>query len=80
MLIPYWVECADAPGVGITAQSETDALTLFDEAFGNERPPRQVSRVHDASELDQSHVVPNMGNWLRRGVWYPLGYEEVAEF
>ena len=80
MLVPYWIECEDAPAVGITAQSEADALALLEKAFGSERRPSHVIRIHDATELDQNHVVPNMGNWLKRGVWYPLGYEEVAEF
>lgn len=80
MLVPYWIDCLDAPGVGITAQSETDALTLLEKAFGGGRKPSRVSRIHDATELDQNHVVPNMGNWLKRGVWYPIGYEDVAEF
>jgi hypothetical protein len=80
MLMPYWIECVDAPGVGITAQSEADALILLEEAFGGGRRARHVSRVHDITELDQNHVVPNMGNWLKRGVWYPLGHEHVARF
>lgn len=80
MLMPYWIECHDASGVGITAQSEADALMVFENAFGNERQPQSVARVHNATELDQNHVVPNMGNWLKRGVWYPRGFEDVAEF
>jgi hypothetical protein len=80
MLVPYWIECVDAPGVGITARSEADALALFEAAFGDERRPVATKPIQDASELDQGHVVPNMGNWLKRGVWYPRGYENVAEF
>jgi hypothetical protein len=80
MLVPYWIECVDGSGVGITARSETDALGLFEAAFGDGRRADQVKLVHDASELDQNHVAPNMGNWLRRGIWYPVGYENVADF
>ncbi len=80
MMVPYWINCADAPGVGITARDDADALSLFEAAFGQERQLSHLQPVHDASELDQSHVVPNMGNWLRRGIWYPLGYEHVAKF
>lgn len=67
-------------GVGITARSEADALGLFEVAFGHERRATLVKPVHNASELDQGHVIPNMGNWLKRGIWYPLGYENVAKF
>ncbi|WP_308515722.1 hypothetical protein [Sphingomonas flavescens] len=80
MLIPYWIECDGSPGVGITAQSEADALLLLEKAFGNQRGPTRVTRIHDATDLDQNHVVPNMGNWLKRGIWYPLGHENIAEF
>ena len=79
MLVPDWIECLNAPGVGITAQSELDALALLENAFGGEIRPRRVARVHDATELDHNHVVPNMGNWLKRGVWYPRGYEDSAQ-
>ncbi|MGT2501894.1 hypothetical protein ACVOMS_15690 [Bradyrhizobium guangxiense] len=27
--------------------------------------------VQSIDELDQNHVVPNMGMMLRRGVWFP---------
>ena len=80
MLVPFWISCVDAPGVGITAQSEADALDLFEAAFGSDRRPHLVKLVRDASELDRGHVVPNMGNWLKRGIWYPLGYEDIAKF
>ena len=79
MLVPYWIECLYAPGVGITAQSELDTLALLENAFGGEIRPGRVARVHDATELDHNHVVPNMGNWLKRGVWYPRGYEDSAQ-
>lgn len=80
MLVPYWIDCVDAPGVGITARSEADALALLEDAFAGERRAHHVRPIRNASELDQGHVVPNMGNWLKRGVWYPLGYENVANF
>ncbi|WP_332752607.1 hypothetical protein [Sphingomonas sp. RB1R13] len=80
MMVPYWIKGDDSPGVGITARDKDDALSLFEAAFGDERKASEVTRIHDVSELDQGHVVPNMGNWLKRGVWYPLGHETVAEF
>ncbi|MFC3643233.1 hypothetical protein [Aquibium oceanicum] len=80
MLIPYWIEFENASGVGITARSEDDALALLARVFGNERQPLQISPIDDLSHLDQEHVVPNMGNWLRRGIWYPLGFDSVPEF
>jgi len=29
----------------------------------------------DVSALDERHVLPNMGNVLVRGVWFPLGHD-----
>jgi hypothetical protein len=80
MLVPYWIECIDAPGVGITASSEADALALLGKAFGSERRPENITVLRSVSELDQNHVVPNKGNWLKRGIWYPLGYAKMGEF
>ena len=28
--------------------------------------------------LDEKHVIPNMGNLLRPGVWFPLGYPDPS--
>ena len=37
----------------------------------------EVHPVASVDELDPNHVVPNMGNILKRGVWFPKGYEWV---
>jgi hypothetical protein len=34
ILAPYRIDCVDAPGVGITAQSEANAIALLQRAFG----------------------------------------------
>jgi hypothetical protein len=31
--------------------------------------------VRSQADLDQKHILPNSGNMLRRGVWFPLGHE-----
>ncbi len=82
---PHWitVEPAHGPpvlnlGVGITAASEAEARAMFAAAFGAAHRIAQVRAVMDADELDRKHVVPNMGNMLKRGVWFPRGYEHVS--
>jgi hypothetical protein len=72
---PYWivVEPTHGPsilnlGVGITAASEADARAMFAAAFGAAHRIAQVRAVMAADELDQKHVVPNMGNMLKCGV------------
>lgn len=31
--------------------------------------------IKDMCDLDQGHIVSNMSNWFRRGVWFPKGHE-----
>ena len=64
-------------GAGVTARSESDARAIVEAAFDgamlvNLRP------VEDVSTLEAGHVRPNMGDIFVRGIWFPLGYEQVA--
>lgn len=62
-------------GVGITANSEEDARQILSATIEDAPPIANVATIKDMRDLDQGHVAPNMGNWFRRGVWFPLGYE-----
>ena len=73
-MTPYWITTNHGLGVGITARSETDARALFDESLGASHKLLGIKPIADMAQLDQNHVVPNMGNWFQRGIWYPLGY------
>jgi hypothetical protein len=74
----YWLTFPEDPklpfGVGITAYSHEDAFALLagQNIDWHLRAKRIAIRegvtVHD---LDQHHVVPNMGPMQFRGVWYP---------
>ncbi len=57
-------------GIGVTAYSEADARTLIAEHFGDAEVER-IRIVSDLSSLDQKHVLPNMGDHMLRGVWFP---------
>lgn len=80
MMHPYWIVLGDAMrperrhGAGITAWSEADAIELCKAAMPT-YPVLSIKIISDMQELDQNHVVPNMGNWFVRGVWYPRGYQ-----
>lgn len=76
-MLPYWISVEGQLGVGITARCETDALELFRLAFGSQDQVIGLRAMGDMTELNQRHVTPNMGNWLKRGIWYPLGYEHI---
>ena len=78
----YWLVLRDDRhggfGFGITARDWEDAISLLKEAarVSMGRPADEAmidswKEVRNVSELEQDHVVPNMGMMLRRGVWYP---------
>jgi hypothetical protein len=75
-LIPYWITPNEGPGaplgIGVTAYSREDALTLIRE-IGWEIDLNAATVIENVrfDDLDQGHVVPNMGPMTFRGVWYP---------
>ena len=63
-----------ALGCGATALDRADAEALIsDRVFGGEPLPPVLSAVEDVDvrDLDQGHVIPNMGDPSIRGVWFP---------
>ena len=76
---PYWIKTSGHLGVGVTAQSEADALQLFSIAFGSAENVVSIEIIKDMNDLDQNHVAPNMGNWFRRGIWFPQGQEHISD-
>jgi hypothetical protein len=75
----YWIltERHMSLGMGVTARSPGDAISLLREVWPTDRIV-DIRAIADIAELDQRHVVPNMGNWLQRGIWFPLGYEHIS--
>lgn len=76
---PYWVKLLLLPvptplnlGVGVTAASEAGARDTVMAAVEGAGIV-SVTPVSDVTDLDQRHVVPNMGNILVPGIWFPLG-------
>ena len=61
-------------GCGVTAESREDALRIAEKAvFRGDPMPRVLSVVEDVdvSTLDANHVMPNIGDPDKPGVWYP---------
>ena len=74
LLRRYWFETREHLGIGVTAYSLDDAKRLMEDAarqMGWDYQVLQVIENVDVRELDQNHVVPNMGPPNFRGVWYP---------
>lgn len=77
-LIPFWITTPTprSPiGFGVTAFSLPDALRILREA-GYELPEDtaqlQITEGIKFSDLDQNHIVPNMGPIVVRGIWFPF--------
>jgi hypothetical protein len=76
LLHRYWFDTKGEGhlGFGVTAYSVEDAKVLVDEAAKRLGLSAQVNEVVedvDVRDLDQNHVVPNMGPPNFRGVWFP---------
>jgi len=77
---PYWITTNQPMtlGYGITARSAEDAEALLRLVVPAEYAINDTTWVRDTRSLDQGHVVQNMGNLLRRGIWFPLGYDHLT--
>jgi hypothetical protein len=77
-LIPFWIvpPSKHGPlGYGITAFSLEDALAIIEDAGYSLPEDKSVLRIIEGvrvSDLDQLHVVPNMGPIVVRGLWFPF--------
>ena len=78
LLTTYWIELDSYfRNIGVTAYSLDDDKRLIQEkAFPKEELPRikKVTENIQFKDLDQNHIVPNMGPITERGVWYPNFY------
>ncbi len=86
LLHRYWFSLGNTPkcnplgfGCGITAFTHQDAVEIlhskvFAKLEGQAPTIDYVIEDLDVGDLDQGHVIPNMGMVLVRGVWFPLGY------
>ena len=74
LLIRYWFSTKQGLGIGVTAYSIEDAISLIkDQDLAMSYNPILESYIEniDINELDQNHVIPNMGISSNRGIWYP---------
>lgn len=87
-LTAYWIippGLHSLLGLGVTAWSLEDALRIVTAlGFGRYLPENledlTVREGITVAELDQRHVVPNMGPIVLRGMWYPFLAVGVPEW
>ncbi len=79
-LTSFWIKPPDprAPlGFGVTGRSRTEALAIIRAmGYGRYLPDDlagvQITEGITVGELDERHVVANMGPIAVRGMWYPF--------
>ena len=76
LLKTYWIEspAIHSFGLGVTAFSRDDAFELLCASGYTLRPDDPSIRVTEGiqvADLDQNHIIPNMGPIVLRGVWFP---------
>jgi hypothetical protein len=82
----YWIDFERDPnevlpmglglGCGVTAWTSEDALAVFQDRvvpyLGEPAPTiKSMRQIQSLDELEENHVLPNIGNPVFRGVWYP---------
>ncbi|MES2789700.1 MAG: hypothetical protein V4719_08770 [Planctomycetota bacterium] len=80
LLTSYWIKSVvpHAPlGFGVTAFSFDDALRIiYALDYGRYLPgdPKNLHVIENVriADLDEPHVVANMGPTIVRGLWYPF--------
>lgn len=80
-LTRYWFEFESLPrpsalniGCGVTAHNVDDAKSLMQEWIFSGEPLPKIRRIVESvnvSNLDERHVLPNIGQVAMRGVWFP---------
>lgn len=76
-LTTYWIVTGlqyGPFGIGVTAWSLDDAIQLIkaeDYPLPINLDELQVREHVTLADLDQHHVIPNMGPMEMRGIWYP---------
>jgi hypothetical protein len=72
----YWFPIPGHLGIGVTADTRAEAIELATSAAARltwRVDPATVVEDIDVRDLDQNHVIPNMGVVTWRGVWFPRG-------
>ncbi|HCN30769.1 MAG TPA: hypothetical protein DIT64_19015 [Verrucomicrobiales bacterium] len=76
LLKTYWIESPAIGflGLGVTAFSRDDAFQLLSASgyvLSPEDPSIRITEGIQVADLDQNHIIPNMGPIVFRGVWFP---------
>lgn len=80
----FWIRFKTIPkptvlnlGSGVTAFSKEDAMTIVEERLYkifNDLEIIDIITVASLNDLDEKHILPNIGDPCLRGIWFPMGY------
>lgn len=74
LLKRFWFKTDMGLGIGVSAYSLEDAKSLVNKAIESLQTNQEILEIIediDVRDLDQNHVVPNMGAPNFRGIWFP---------
>ena len=74
LLRRFWFEAEQGLGIGVTAYDRDDAESIVRAnqlAMSFQPVFRECVEDVDVRDLDQGHVIPNMGIVVDRGIWFP---------
>ena len=61
-------------GFCVTAWTKEDAIYLLEKRFsliGEFDSNKDITKLNSLEELEKDHVLPNIGNPIPRGIWFP---------
>ena len=70
----FWFDSETDLGIGVTAYDRDDAETIVraNQIAMSFKPNfRKCVEDVDVNDLDQGHVIPNIGIVVDRGIWFP---------
>ena len=88
MLTRFWIEFDEGNNTishglgyccGVTAFDFADALKIIQTKIfkGKNLPDIRTKKGNiDILTLDQNHVIPNMYSPDKRGIWFPIGFQD----
>ena len=79
----YWITIGDnytlSNCYGVTAWTEADAMNILKENADIKNSNSLIKEIKSLEELEKNHVLPNIGDPVIRGIWYPQGLSSARK-
>lgn len=70
----YWFHCKNGISIGVTSYNLADAIRIISlerDVYRMEPDFEGIACDITLRDIDENHVVPNMGSIVNRGIWFP---------